>query len=89
MRYSFEARLEACKNRQNIIDVNVSHAIEAIEAMVDHTIDKGYFDFSINLSEFLQDFDTEIKEEIANYISMYGYNVKWNGSTITVSFEEG
>lgn len=89
MKYSFEARLESRKNRQNIIDVNVSRAIEVIEAKVDHTIDKGYFDFSINLSEFLQDFDTEIKEEIANYISMYGYNVKWNGSTITVSFEEG
>lgn len=89
MKYSFEARLEASKNRQNIIDVNVSHAIEVIEARVDHTIDKGYFEFSINLSEFLQDFDTEIKEEIANYISMHGYNVKWNGSTITVSFEEG
>ena len=89
MKYSFEARLEASKNRRNIIDVNVSRAIEAIEAMVDHTIDKGYFEFSINLSEFLYDFDTEIKEEIVNYISMYGYNVKWNGSTITVDFEEG
>ena len=89
MKYSFEARLEARKNRQNIIDVNASRAIEAIEAMIDHTIDKGYFVFSINLSEFLHDFDTEIKEEIANYIFMHGYNIKWNGSTITVSFEEG
>ena len=89
MKYSFEARLEASKNRQNIIDAKVSCAIEVIESMINRRIEKGYFDASINLSKFLHDFDTEIKEEIANYISMYGYNVKWNGSTITVGFEEG
>lgn len=89
MKYSFEARDEARKNRQNIIDVKVSRAIEVIEKMIDRTIEKGYFDFSINLSEFLQNFDVEIKEEITNYLSMYGYKVDWCSYTITVSFEEG
>ena len=87
MKYSFEARAEARENRQNIIDTKVSRAIEVIEKMVDRAIEKGYFDFSINLSEFLKDFDTEIKEEITKHLSMYGYNVKWCNSTITVSFE--
>ena len=86
MKYSCEARVEARKNRQNIIDVNVSHAIQVIERLIDRAIEKGYFDFSNDMSEFLHDFDTEIKEEIANYISMHGYNVKWNSSTIIVSF---
>ena len=89
MKYAFEARIEARKNRQNIIDVKVSRAIEAIENMIDHIIEKGYFDFSINLSEFLQNFDVEIKEEITNYLSMHGYKVDWCSYTITVSFEEG
>lgn len=89
MKYAFEARIEARKNRQNIIDVKVSRAIEAIENMIDHRIEKGYFDFSINLSEFLQNFDVEIKEEITNYLSMHGYKVDWCSYTITVSFEEG
>lgn len=87
MKYSFEARAAARENRQRIIDTNVNRAIEVIEKMIDRAIEKGYFDFSINLSEFLQNFDVEIKEEITKYLSMYGYNVKWCSYTITVSFE--
>lgn len=89
MKYAFEARIEALKNRQNIIDVKVRRSIEVIEAMIDRRIEKGYFDFSINLSEFLQNFDVEIKEEITKYLSMHGYKVSWCSYTITVSFEEG
>lgn len=87
MKYSFEARAEARENRQNIIDTKVSRAIETIEKMIDSAIERGHFYFVINLSEFLKDFDTEIKEEITKHLSMYGYNVKWCNSTITVSFE--
>lgn len=87
MKYSFEARAEARENRQNIINVKVSRAIEVIESMIDRAIEKGYFDFSINLSEFLQNFDVEIKEEITKYLSMHGYKVDWCSYTITVSFE--
>ena len=87
MKYSFEARAEARENRQRIIDANVRRAIEVIESMIDRAIEKGYFDFSINLSEFLQNFDVEIKEEITKYLSMHGYKVDWCSYTITVSFE--
>ena len=87
MKYSFEARAEARQNRQNIIDTNVSRAIKDLEAYIDRAIEKGYFNFSINLSEFLQNFDVEIKEKITNYLSMYGYKVDWCSYTITVSFE--
>ena len=87
MKYSFEARAEACENRQRIIDTNVRRAIEELEAYIDRAIEKGYFNFSINLSEFLQNFDIEIKEKITNYLSMYGYKVDWCSYTITVSFE--
>ena len=89
MKYSFEALAEARKNRQNIIDDKVSRAIKELEAYIDRAIEKGYFNFSINLSEFLQNFDVEIKEEITNYLSMHGYKVDWCSYTITVSFEEG
>ena len=87
MKYSFEARAAARENRQNIIDTKVSRAIEVIEKMIERAIEKGYFDFSINLSEFLQNFDVEIKEEITKYLSMHGYKVDWCSYTITVSFE--
>ena len=87
MKYSFEARAEARENRQRIIDDKVRRALEVIEKMIDRTIEKGYFDFSINLSEFLQNFDVEIKEEITKYLSMHGYKVDWCSYTITVSFE--
>ena len=87
MKYSFEARAEARENRQHIIDTNVRRAIEELEAYIDRAIEKGYFNFSINLSEFLQNFDVEIKEKITNYLSMYGYKVDWCSYTITVSFE--
>ena len=86
MKYSCEARVEARKNRQNIIDVKVSHAIEKLEAYIDRAVEKGYFNFSSDMGEFLEDFGTEIKEEITDYLSMYGYNVSWTACTITVSF---
>ena len=89
MKYSCEARVEARKNRQNIIDVKVSHAIEKLEAYIDRAVERGYFHFSNDMSEFLEDFGTEIKEEITDYLSMYGYNVSWTACTITVSFQEG
>ena len=88
MKYSFEARAEASENRQRIIDANARRAIEVIEKMVDRAIEKGYFGFLVDLSEFLEDFDTEIKEEITKYLSMYGYKVKWTTrDTINVIFE--
>ena len=90
MKYSFEARAEARENRQNIIDVKVSRAFEIIEARIDHAVDKGHFGFSVDLSKFLEDFDTEIKEEITNYLSMHGYYAEWvDRYTIIVNFEEG
>ena len=88
MKYSFEARAEARENRQNIIDVKVSRAIEVIEARIDHAVDKGYLGCSVDLGKFLEDFDTEIKEEITKYLSMYGYKIKWiDRDTIDVIFE--
>ena len=89
MKYSFEARIEANENRRKIIDNNVNRAIEAIEATIDRTVKNGYLDFSIALGNFLQDFNTKIKEEITDYLSIYGYKVNWIGNTIEVNFEEG
>ena len=89
MKYSFEARIEANENRRKIIDNNVNRAIEVIEAMIDRTVEKGYLDFTVNLGNFLQDFGTKIKEEITDYLSIYGYKVNWTSNYIKVSFEEG
>ena len=89
MKYSFEARIEANENRRKIIDNNVNRAIEAIEATIDRTVKNGYLDFSLALGNFLQDFNTKIKEEITDYLSIYGYKVNWIGNTIEVNFEEG
>ena len=89
MKYSFEARMEAHENRRKIIDNNVNRAIEVIEATIDRTAEKGYLDFSVNLGSFLQDFGIKIKEEITDYLSIYGYKVNWTGDFIRVSFEEG
>ena len=89
MKYSFEVRIEASENRRKIIDNNVNRAIELIEAMIDRTAEKGHFDFTVNLVSFLQDFGAKIKEEITDYLSIYGYKVNWTGDYIKVSFEEG
>ena len=89
MKYSFEVRIEASENRRKIIDDNVNRAIALIEEMIDRTAKKGYFDFTVNLVSFLQDFGTKIKEEITDYLSIHGYKVNWTGNHIKVSFEEG
>lgn len=86
MRFACEARVEATMNRQDIIVDKTSRAIEVIEAYIDRAVERGYFHFTNNMSEFLEDFGTEIKEEITDYLSMYGYNVSWTACTITVSF---
>ena len=86
MKFSCEARVEASKNRQDIIVEKTSRAVEVIEAYVDRAVERGYFHFSNDMSEFFEDFGTEIKEEITDYLSMYGYNVSWTACTITVSF---
>ncbi len=86
MKFSCEARVEASMNRQDIIVKKTSRAVEVIEACIDRAVEKGYFYFSNDMSEFLEDFGTEIKEEITDYLSMYGYNVSWTACTITVSF---
>ena len=87
MKFSCEARVEATMNRQDIIVEKTSRAVEVIEAYIDRAVERGYFHFSNDMSEFLEDFGTEIKEEITDYLSMYGYKVNWTGNTITVSFE--
>ena len=86
MKFSCEARVEASMNRQDIIVDKVSRALEVIEAYIDRAVERGYFYFTNDMSEFLEDFGTEIKEEITDYLSMYGYNVSWTACTITVSF---
>ena len=62
---------------------------EELEAYIDRAIEKGRFEFSADESKFLENFDVEIKEEITNHLSMYGYKVDWCNYTITISFEEG
>ena len=89
MKYSFEAHIEAKENRRKIIDDNVNRAIKLIEETIDRTAKNGYFDFTLSLGNFLQDFNTKIKEEITNCLSIHGYKVNWTGNTIDVSFEEG
>ena len=89
MKYSFEAHIEANENRRKIIDDNVNRAIKLIEETIDRTAKNGYFDFSLALGNFLQDFNTKIKEEITDCLSIHGYKVNWTGNTIDVSFEEG
>ena len=86
MKFACEARVEARMNRQDIIVDKTSRAVEAIEAYIDRAVERGYSHFTNNMSEFLEDFGTEIKEEITNYLSMYGYNVSWTACTITVNF---
>lgn len=86
MRFACEARVEANMNRQDIIVDKVSRAVEVIEAYIDRAVERGHSHFTNNMSEFLEDFGTEIKEEITDYLSMYGYNVSWTACTITVSF---
>ena len=76
MKYSFEARAEARQNRQKIIDANVSRAIKELEICVDRAIERGYFVFTANLNEFLEDYDTEIKEAIENNIEKRKLNDK-------------
>ena len=89
MKYSFEARFEANENRRKIIDDNANRAIKLIEETIDRTAKNGYFDFTLSLGNFLQDFNTKIKEEITDCLSIHGYKVNWTGNTIDVSFEEG
>lgn len=89
MKYSFEAHIEAKENRRKIIDDNVNRAIKLIEETIDRTAKNGYFDFTLSLGNFLQDFNTKIKEEITDCLSIHGYKVNWTGNTIDVSFEEG
>ena len=86
MKFACEARVEARMNHQDIIVDKTNRAIEVIEAYIDRAVERGYFHFTNNMSEFLEDFGTEIKEEITDYLSMYGYNVSWTACTITVSF---
>ena len=64
MKFSCEARVEASMNRQDIIVDKTSRAVEAIEAYIDRAVERGYFYFTNDMSEFLTDFGTEIKEEI-------------------------
>lgn len=89
MKYSSEVRIEANENRRKIIDYNVNRAIKLIEETIDRTAKNGHFDFSLALGNFLQDFNTKIKEEITDCLSIHGYKVNWTGNTIDVSFEEG
>ena len=89
MKYSFEAHIEAKENRRKIIDDNANRAIKLIEETIDRTAKHGYFDFTLSLGNFLQDFNTKIKEEITDCLSIHGYKVNWTGNTIDVSFEEG
>ena len=86
MKFSCEARVEATMNRQDIIVDKVSRAVEVIEAYIDRAVGRGYLHFSNDMSEVLEYFGNEIKEEITDYLSMYGYNVSWTACTITVSF---
>ena len=89
MKNVFEARAEAKENRRKIIDDNANRAIKLIEETIDRTTKDGYFDFTLSLGNFLQDFNTKIKEEITDCLSTHGYKVSWTGNTIDVNFEEG
>ena len=89
MKYSFEARMEAYDNRRKIIDDNVHGAIDAIEKAIDEAIKIGQFESVVFLGSFLNHFEDEIKTEINNNLSMYGYKVEWRDCYAVVNYEEG
>ena len=89
MKYSFEARMEALDNRRKIIDNNVDGAIDAIEKAIDEAIKIGQFESVVFLGSFLNHFEDEIKTEINNNLSMYGYKVEWRDNYAVVNYEEG
>ena len=89
MKYSFEARMEARDNRRKIIDNNVDGAIDAIEKAIDEAIKIGQFESVVFLGSFLNHFEDEIKTEINNNLSMYGYKVEWRANYAIVNYEEG
>ena len=89
MKYSFEARMEARDNRRKIIDNNVDGAIDAIEKAIDEAIKIGQFESVVFLGSFLNHFEDEIKTEINNNLSMYGYKVEWRDNYAIVNYEEG
>ena len=89
MKYSFEARMEAYDNRRKIIDDNVHGAINAIEKAIDEAIKIGEFECVVSLDSFLKYFEEEIKAEINNNLSIYGYKIEWCDDRAIVSFEEG
>ena len=91
MKYSFKARMEAHDNRRKIIDDNVHGAINAIEKTIDEAIKIGEFECVVSLDSFLKHFEEEIKAEINNNLSIYGYKIEWCecDDRAIVSFEEG
>ena len=89
MKYSFEAHMKAYDNRRKIIDDNVHGAIDAIEKAIDEAIKIGEFESVVFLGSFLNHFEEEIKTEINNNLSMYGYKVEWREYYAIVNYEEG
>ena len=89
MKYSFEAHMEAYDNRRKIIDDNVHGAIDVIEKAIDEAIKIGEFECVVFLGSFLNHFEEEIKTEINNNLSMYGYKVEWREYYAVVDYEEG
>ena len=89
MTYSFEARMEAHDNRRTLTDDNVHDAIDAIEKAINEAIKIGQFESVVFLGSFLNHFEDEIKTEINNNLSMYGYKVEWRDNYAIVNYEEG
>lgn len=88
MKFAFERRFEAMRNREKIIENICDEIIAAAECKLDKTVESGLIACNLELPHFQSEFVDEVKKTLNEFFEMWGYHTEWLGKNmIHISYD--
>lgn len=88
MKFAFERRFEAIRNREKIIENICDEVIAAAECKLDKAVESGLMCCNLELPHFQSEFVDEVKKTLNEFFEMWGYHITWLGNNfIRINYE--
>ena len=88
MKFAFERRFEAMRNREKIVENICDEIIADAEYNLDKAEEAGLLGCNIELPEYPTVFTEDVKECLNGFFEMYGYHTEWLGKNmIHISYD--
>ena len=82
MKFAYERRFAAIRNREKIVENICDEIIADAEYNLDKAEEAGLLGCNIELPEYPTVFTEDVRECLNGFFEMYGYHIEWLGKSL-------